>query len=109
MATFGRLVLLLAVATALSLCLVLFMAHRQLGNMGEAQVSARYLLLVAKGSRAARVAGEVFGSPPPPLVRRMAVIWDHAHPFTFWWLPPLLAGLILLLGRFSRRRVRRQK
>lgn len=107
MAAAARLLLLLVVATALSLAMVLFMAHRQMGEMGDAQVNARYLILVARQSPAAQVAGQVFGNPPPPLIRRLAVVWDHAHPFTFWWLPPVLASLILILGRFSRRRVRR--
>lgn len=107
MAAINRIIMLLVMCSLVALMLLMFMSHRGLGDMGPAQVNARYLVLVASQSPAAHYAAQILGNPPPPWARRLAVVWDHANPIFWWWLPLVLTALILLISRFSRRRLRR--
>jgi len=103
MSRLARLLLMALVAVVLSLVLLLLITGRNLGELSQVEIQARWLILVVKGAPVARFVGDHFGDNPPLWVRHLGLIWHQAQPLSWWWLPLIMMGAMLFVGRRSRR------
>jgi hypothetical protein len=102
----GRLLLLLIFSVILSAA-ILFTVTGNMLELGEVEVNARWILLVAQKAPPAEVAMDIWGASPPYWARKLAVLWDRAEPVRWWWVPLVVMAAILLITRSSRRKTRR--
>ena len=103
MARLVRLLVMVLVAVLLSLVLLLLITGRNLGELSTVEIQARWLVLVVRQAPVARFVVEHFGSDPPLWMRHLALIWHQARPLSWWWLPFLMLGAMIFVGRRSRR------
>ncbi len=98
-----RMLIMALVAVLLSLVLLLLITGRNLGDLSQVEIQARWFVLVVKGAPVARFVKEHFGDTPPLWVRHLALVWHQARPLSWWWLPLVMLGAMVFVGRRSRR------
>mgnify|MGYP001199955196 CR=1 FL=1 len=101
MASPGRLLVMVLVATVVSLAMVLVVTNRMLPANQMPELWERMVIF---GLSPAPLVREWFGASPPSLVRDLAVTWWKAQPLTWWWLPALVLLARWLVLRLGRRR-----
>jgi len=101
MASPGRLLVMVLVATVVSLAMVLVVTNRMLPANQMPELWERMVIFELTPAPLVR---EWFGASPPSLVRDLAVTWWKAQPLTWWWLPALVLLARWLVLRLGRRR-----
>ncbi|RJX35903.1 MAG: hypothetical protein C4525_02550 [Desulfarculus sp.] len=100
----ARFIGVLILSLILSLAFVLGYTYSTSGEMGQVEVGARWLVLVAKDAPAAYVPKQIWGNNPPLWAQRLAVLWDKADVPRWWWLPLALIVVIYIFMAIGGRR-----
>lgn len=99
-----RTFLLLVIACVVSLALVLMITDR---GVDPNMVPIHWAKLMLTQDPTAQVVQEWYGNNPPAWAMRLAVVWQRADPPSWWWLPILIVAVSYVLGRISRKKMRR--
>ena len=104
MARLWRWLMLIVVAVAVSLALVLVITYRNMGEMSQMEVQARWLSMLMTKAPIAQTLQQWWGNQPPLKVQTLAVVWQRADVTFWWWLPLVVIAVRIFVGGFARRR-----